>query len=132
MKRLFWISVGAAAAVLVIRKAGDLIERHTPPGVAHAAGVVSGLSGVLRTARTEFTAGFAEREAELRHDLLGDVDLDEARTRTDAWRAGRGDSTRRRPSRGSPRTAGGVGRHPDDSAELAQDDDDGDLGYSFY
>lgn len=121
MKRLFWFGVGAVATVVVLRKVRGLIDEHTPPGVAQAAGVVSGLGGALRTARSEFAAGLAEREAELRHDLLGDVDLDEARTRADAGRSGR--HPKRAPSR--------PGRHTD-PGEIAQDPSDGELGYSFY
>lgn len=134
MRRLFWIGVGAAATVVVIRKVRGLVDEHTPPGVAQATGVVKQVSGALRSARSEFSAGLAEREAELRHDLLGDVDLDEARTRTDEWRADRrqkaGRTTRRRG--GSP--SGSEGRPPGrnaDDAELAQDPSDGELGYSF-
>ena len=137
MKRLFWIGVGAAAAVVVIRRSRDLVEAHTPPGVVQAVGIVGGLGGAIRSARAEFTAGLAEREADLRHGLLGDVDLDEARTRTDAWRADRADragsTSPGRASSGSRRR----GRHSDPRTQdqpQAQDpsDDDGDLGYSFY
>lgn len=132
MKRLFWIGVGAAAAVVAIRKVGDLVDRHTPPGVAQAVGVIGGLRGALRAARSEFTAGLAERETELRHDLLGDVDLDEARTRTDAWRAERREArAQHRPSGRGPRR----GRHADALTEGAAEDpgdDDGELGYSFF
>jgi hypothetical protein len=120
VKRLFWIGVGAVATVVVIRKVGALIDNHTPPGVAQAVGVVTGLRGALRAARTEFSAGLSERETELRHELLGDVDLDEARTRTE---------TRRAQRTAAPRT----GRHADDlTGNVVQDADDGELGYSFY
>lgn len=142
MKRLFWIAVGAVATVVVIRKTGDLVERHTPPGVTRAAGVVAGCGAALRSARAEFTAGLAEREAELRHDLLGDVDLDEARTRTEARRARRAGASRAphagtpgapHASSGSPADAA-TGRAPDSDAasDVAQDPDDDDLGYSFF
>ncbi|HEY8717561.1 hypothetical protein [Pengzhenrongella sp.] len=126
MKRLFWIGIGAVATVIVIRKSSALIEAHTPPGVARAAGIVGGLGGALRHARSEFSAGLAEREAELRHDLLGDVDLDEARKRTDEWRAQRAGSSG--PGHRSP---SGTERRRHRGAE-PQDDDDGELGYSFY
>lgn len=138
MKRLFWIGVGAVAAVVVIRKSGDLIERHTPPGVARAAGVVTGCGAALRAARTEFTAGLAEREAELRHDLLGDVDLDEARARTEARRAQRSGARRspQAPSGHPGRAHAANDQAPDGDTEptsdVAQDQDDDDLGYSFF
>ena len=142
MWRLFWIGVGATAAVLVLRKARGLIDTHVPPGVSQAAGVVSGIGGALRSARSEFSAGLAEREAELRHDLLGDVDVEAARTRTQDWRAERSERSERSEHRGrSPRggaSSSGTdrgGRHADPDAEpapQAQDADDGDLGYSFF
>jgi hypothetical protein len=135
MRRLFWIGVGAVAAVVVIRKAKGLIDEHTPPGVAQAAGVVSGLGGALRSARKEFSAGLAEREAELRSDLLGDVDLDEARTRTDEWRAERRErgETRTRPWAARSDAKDRRGRHSGAASEdIAQDPGDGELGYSFY
>lgn len=141
MKRLFWIGVGAAATVVVIRKVNGLVDAHTPPGVAQAAGVVSGLGAALRSARTEFSAGLAEREAELRQDLLGDVDLDVARERAESWRADRG--TRSGSSSGRSRKAssgtsrpgrhtGEVSTRPAAAGEIAQDPSDGELGYSFY
>jgi len=138
MKRLFWVGVGAVAAVVAIRKAGGLIERHTPPGVARAAGVVTGCGAALRSARAEFTAGLAEREAELRHDLLGDVDLDEARVRTAARRAQRAGTSHRpahasaRPDDGDPTSDQAHARDADPTADVAQDPDDDDLGYSFF
>ncbi|MGV8968030.1 MAG: hypothetical protein ACOH2F_17355 [Cellulomonas sp.] len=147
MKRLFWIGVGAAATVVVIRKVRGLVDAHTPPGVAQAAGVVSGLAGAVRSARSEFSAGLAEREAELRHDLLGDVDLDVARERADSWRADRHqrrESGRDRSWPASSDAQSRPGRHtgagptgeittrPAASGELAQDPSDGELGYSFY
>jgi hypothetical protein len=135
MRRLFWIGVGAAAAVVVIRKAGALIESHTPAGVAQAAGAVTVVRKAVRTAREEFTAGLAEREADLRCGLLGDADLDQARSRADTWRANRAD---RDPAGTAPtgRGQGRRGRHSGPGADTAQaqdpSDDDGDLGYSFY
>ena len=133
MRRLFWIGVGAAAAVVVIRKAGALIESHTPAGVAQAAGAVTVLRNAVRTAREEFTAGLTEREGDLRRGLLGDADLDQARSRADAWRAERAD---RNPAGTAPAGRGRRGRHSGPGADTAQaqdpSDDDGDLGYSFY
>ncbi|RYV52862.1 hypothetical protein [Pengzhenrongella frigida] len=136
MRRLFWIGVGAVATVVVIRKVRSLVDEHVPAGVTQAAGVVGGLSGALRSARSEFSAGLAEREAELRRDLLGDVDLDAARSRTESWRAERHAKRATSPDRTASSSessdrAGRPGRHADDS-ELAQDPSDGELGYSFF
>ena len=144
MKRLFWIGVGAVATVVVLRKVRGVIDEHVPPGVAQAAGVVSGLGGALRSARREFSAGLAEREAELRHDLLGDVDLDAARSRTDSWRADRHQQRGKSRGRSWPASSDAKtrpGRHTGaqpgsesgaETGELAQDPSDGELGYSFY
>ena len=136
MKRLFWIAVGAVATAVVIRKTGDLIERHTPPGVTRAAGVVTGCGAALRTARAEFSAGLAEREAELRHDLLGDVDLDEARTRTDARRAQRAGTSRTSHASSDRPVDAATDQAPQGDAsttsDVAQDPDDDELGYSFF
>lgn len=125
MSRLFWVAVGAAATVIAIRKSRTVIEAHTPPGVAQAAGVVTGLGGALKAARSEFSAGLAERESELRRGLLGDADVDAARARTDAWRAERAD---RKGRHADPDDV--PGRTPS-TAPRAEDPDDGDLGYSF-
>ncbi|QTE28019.1 hypothetical protein [Pengzhenrongella sicca] len=139
MSRLFWIGVGAAAAVVAARKSRALVEAHTPPGVAQAAGVVSGLGGALRSARAEFSASLAEREGELRHGLLGDADLDAARARTDAWRADRADRSDRTDRAGRTTRSDRAGRHADPAATRpasteprAEDPSDGELGYSFF
>ena len=139
MKRLFWVGVGAAITVVVIRRSRAFVDAHTPDGVTQAVGVARGLGSAVREARSEFTTGRAEREAELRAGLLGDVDLDAARTRTDAWRAERAEA-KSGPSREGRRRASSSGtdrggRHADPDAEpapQAQDADDGDLGYSFF
>lgn len=133
MKRLFWIGVGAAAAVVTIRRSRDLIDSRTPPGVKQAAGVVVGLGGALRAARSEFSAGLAEREAELRHALLGDADIDAARERTSTRRAERSE---RKGRHADPATDLTSAPAPDPTAKptaapRAEDPDDGDLGYSF-
>ncbi|MEO7943654.1 MAG: hypothetical protein ABIR34_09665 [Marmoricola sp.] len=131
MKRLFWIGIGAVATVIVIRKSSALIEAHTPPGVVRAAGIVGGLGAALRSARSEFSAGLAERESELREDLLGDVDLDKARVRTDEWRARRAGEKRAGAQKAGDHSPSGSARRRHTDAE-PQDDDDGELGYSFY
>ncbi|ACQ80268.1 hypothetical protein Bcav_2013 [Beutenbergia cavernae DSM 12333] len=74
MRRIFWIGVGAAAAVLVVRqlaqaraKADAAAEAFTPAGFADL--VARGVD-TLRDVGTEIAAAMREHEAELRADLL--------------------------------------------------------------
>ena len=113
MKRLVWIAVGAVAAVVVIRKGAALSERYLPAGARDAVGTVGRVASAAHTARTEFVAGIAEREEELRRDLIGDVDVE-------ALRSGRNRSRSRDRSRAARAT------------EDPEDDGDGGLPYSFY
>ncbi len=111
----------------------------------------SRLPTLARRAVDELRAGTAEREAELRTDLLAGADLPHARARVDAWRAeraARADGAERaeRPDRPAPDDATGgptaparpgsaaaAGRRRGrGGAHRAEDPDDGDLGYSFY
>ncbi len=101
MSRLLWVAVGATAAVAGARRLGLLDGVTGAPSTgahgAHAGGrPASGAAGTAaRAARTafragattagavrslsdvrrEFLAGMAEREQQLRHDLVGDVDV---------------------------------------------------------
>jgi hypothetical protein len=108
MSRLLWVGVGAAAAVAGARRLG-LLDSLTgaPEAGAHSAGSAGAASTAARAARTafragattagavrnlsdarrEFSAGMAEREAQLRHDLVGDVDVDAIRTERAAHKA---------------------------------------------
>jgi hypothetical protein len=110
MSRLLWVGVGAAAAVAGAKRLGLLDSlTGTPEGAhgAHSAGAAGAASTAARAARTafragattagavrnlsdarrEFLAGMAEREAQLRQDLVGDVDVDAIRTERAAHRA---------------------------------------------
>lgn len=123
MKRLFWIAIGAAVTVVVIRKGAALSERYLPAGARGAAGTLGRVTTAARTVKTEFLAGLAEREAELRHDLIGDVDVEalrseRARDRADALRAGR-------------TTRAGRG-WADGATEDPEDDGDDGVPYSFF
>jgi hypothetical protein len=108
MSRLLWVGVGAAAAVAGAKRLG-LLDSLTgaPDGGAHSAGSAGAASTAARAARTafragattagavrnlsdarrEFSAGMAEREAQLRHDLVGDVDVDAIRAERAAHQA---------------------------------------------
>lgn len=148
MRRLFWVAVGAAVAVAGARKLGLLDAaddgRHSRPNPARAAfraaGTAAGAVRSLSDARRELRDGMAERAEQLRHDLVGEVDV----------AALRADRSARRAAAGPPGTAGAVppAWHRDPEAREASraarsragwadeptddpEDDDGDLPYSF-
>jgi hypothetical protein len=123
MKRLVWIAIGAAATVVVIRKGASLSERYLPAGARDAAGTLGRVATAARTAKTEFLTGLAEREDELRHDLIGDVDVEALRSERVRDRAGRAHEPRaRRAGRG----------WADGPTEDPEDDGDDGLPYSFF
>jgi len=123
MRRLVWIAIGAAVTVVVIRKGAELSERYLPAGARDAAGTVGRVAGAARTLKTEFLAGISEREAELRHDLIGDVDVE----------ALRAERVRGRADRTSAPRATRAGRGwADGPTEDPEDDGDDGLPYSFF
>ena len=166
MSRLLWVAVGAAAAVAGAKRLGLLDDLAGAQG-AHAQGAGGGTAttaaravrtafragtttaGAVRSlsdARREFRAGMAEREAQLRHDLVGDVDVDAIRTERAARRsaahaadaadadpagtvppAWHGDPEAREAARSARARRGWADAPTDDPA-----DDDGDVPYSFY
>lgn len=123
MKRLFWIAIGAAVTVVVIRKGAALTERYVPAGARDAAGTLGRVATAARTAKSEFLAGLAEREDELRHDLIGDVDVEALRSERARDRAGHAHAPR------AARTGRGWADGPTEDPE---DDGDDDLPYSFF
>jgi len=152
MRRLFWVGVGAATTVAALRKARELTETHVPAGARSALGAVSGLASLAQTVRTEFSAGMAQREAELRADLLAGADPVRSRQAVDAWRAQRagdsdatghdgvvaGDDGPHRRGDAAPGTRPGTARPGSAAAargtgaHRAEDPDDGAAGYSFF
>lgn len=149
MRRLFWVALGAAVAVAGARKLGLLDapsadgrgSRPTPTQAAfRAAGTAAGAVRSLSDARRELRDGMAEREEQLRHDLVGDVDVDALRAERSA----------RRATAAPPDTSGAVppAWHRDPEAREATraararerwageptddpEDGDGDVPYSF-
>ncbi|GCE77360.1 hypothetical protein [Cellulomonas biazotea] len=125
MRRLVWVGVGVVVTVVVIRQGRRVVEAYLPPGATDVVEGVGRFRGALATARREFAAGLAEREQQLRHELVGDVDVDALRAqrpqRVDdlrrAWDARRGG-----PGRDVPREWG---------AGPTEDPDDDD-GYAFF
>lgn len=106
MRRLFWIGLGAAAAVVVVVQGRKVLRRLTLEGVAEQVEEqVTDLVGRARAAASTFAEARREREAELTEALLGERDVAEARRVRAEHRARR--------------------------AEPDQDDEDV-LGYSFF
>jgi hypothetical protein len=79
MRRLVWVGVGVVATVLVVRKGRALLDAYVPAGTTDAVQGVGRVMTAVRTAQHEFRAGMAEREQQLRHDLVGDVDVEALR-----------------------------------------------------
>lgn len=124
MRRIVWIGVGVVATVVVIRKGRALLDAYAPRGTADAVAGAGRLAVALAGARRDFVDAVAEREAQLRHDLVGDVDVDELASQ----RAARTDELRRSwQSRGGrhaepprvPADWAGPTEDPDDDAEAA-------------
>ncbi|WP_258723198.1 hypothetical protein [Cellulomonas sp. NS3] len=124
MRRLFWVAVGATVTLVAVRRARDVATGYLPAGTGEALGVVDQVTTAARTARAEFLAGLTEREEQLKHDLVGDVDVDVDALRDE--RARRRETENAAPG-ASPRRA--AHRRP---ATEDPDDADGDLPYSFY
>ncbi len=75
MGRLFWIALGAAAGVYAVRKVTQTAHTYTPQGLSEGLSAsVSNLADGLREFADAVREGAAEREAELRSALTGDVD----------------------------------------------------------
>ena len=121
MRRLVWIGVGVVVTVVVIRKGRAVIETYVPAGATDAVSSAARFGSALRTVRHEFSAGMAERERQLRHDLVGEADIDALR----AERPERVADLRRTVSRKPPRPA-------DPDALGPTEDPDDDDGYTFF
>lgn len=73
MRRLFWMGVGAAGAVVLARRAKAAVRRFTPEGVAEQASDAGRrVTDALRDAVTDFRTARAERETELVTALLAE------------------------------------------------------------
>ena len=70
MRRLFWIALGAAVGVLVVRKATQALHKLTPAGMAEGvAGAGGRAQGALADFGSTVSMHAADREAELRSAL---------------------------------------------------------------
>ncbi|WP_034608741.1 hypothetical protein [Cellulomonas sp. URHD0024] len=121
MRRLVWIGVGVVVTVVVIRKGRAVLDAYVPAGATDAVSSAARFGSALRTVRSEFVAGMSERERQLRHDLVGDVDVDAIRAeRPDRVADLRGSWSSRRPAAG------------DTAAPGPTEDPDDDDGYTFF
>ncbi|MBO0900383.1 hypothetical protein J1G42_18365 [Cellulomonas sp. zg-ZUI222] len=87
MRRLFWVGVGAALTVVVVRQGRRLVTHYAPAGSTEAVAGAVRVGQALRAAREDFRSGVAEREAELLEALVGDVDVDTVRSNAPRHRA---------------------------------------------
>jgi len=123
MRRLFWVGVGVAVTVVVIRKGRQLAEEYLPAGTTEVVDGATRLTRGWNTARAEFHAGMSEREQQLMHDLVGDADVDDLR----AHRGQHVDDLRRRfrpddaaiPKPKIPASWAGPTEDPDDDGDAA-------------
>jgi hypothetical protein len=119
MRRLVWIGVGVVVTVVVIRKGRAIIDAYVPAGATDVVGTAARFGSALRTVRSEFAAGMAEREQQLRHDLVGDADIDAIRAQ--------------RPERVADlRRTWSSSHKPDPDALGPTEDPDDDDGYTFF
>ncbi len=69
-RRLFYITLGAVAGVLVVRKLSAAAQKLTPAGMQQSiGGGLGNLADAIRDFGAEVRAGMAEREEELRSTL---------------------------------------------------------------
>ena len=116
-RRLTWVVVGAVVTVIAIRKGRSVVETYLPAGTTDALDGVQRVSHAVTTLKSEFLAGMAEREQQLRHDLVGDVDVEALRAE--------------RPERVDQLRKAWSSRRGDDWAGPTEDPDDDD-GYTFF
>ena len=119
MRRLFWVGVGVAVTIVVIRKGRAIASEYLPAGATDVVDGATRLSRGWNTARAEFSAGFSERARDLMHGVVGDADVDELR----AQRPQHVDDLRRRfrptDSPKVPASWAGPTEDPDDDGDAA-------------
>lgn len=71
MRRLFWLTMGATAGVLIVRQLSKAARTMTPEGAADkATNAANNLADAVRVFAEDVKAGMADRDHELR-DALG-------------------------------------------------------------
>jgi len=75
IRRVFWIALGAAVGVLVVRKAGQVAQQYTPQGIAgNLGGGLASLGEGFREFADAVRESASEREEVLRAAVTGDLD----------------------------------------------------------
>jgi Family of unknown function (DUF6167) len=70
VKRLFWFTLGAGAAVFVVAKARGYLKQATPQAIStRVASSAAAITDSVRDFTDRARAAMAEREAELRETL---------------------------------------------------------------
>jgi hypothetical protein len=68
MRRLFWLGIGVAVGVIVVRKATRTAQAYTPAGIASSlTESAGGLVESLRNFVEDVRVGMAEREQEIHY-----------------------------------------------------------------
>ncbi|GEL93643.1 hypothetical protein [Cellulomonas composti] len=119
MRRLFWIGVGVAVTVVVIRKGRQIAEEYLPAGTTDVVDGASRVTHAFTSARREFLAGMSERETELRAALVGDVDVEEVRANREQHVADLRDGLSRARAPRVPADWAGPLEDPDDDGEAS-------------
>jgi hypothetical protein len=117
-RRLTWLAVGVVVTVVVIRKGRAVVDTYLPAGTTDAIDGAQRVSRAVATLKTDFLAAMAQREQELRHDLVGDVDVEALRAE--------------RPERTANLRRAWSSRRGDDWSSGPTEDPDDDDGYTFY
>lgn len=73
--KLFWVALGAAVGVVVVRRVTRTAQQYTPQGIAGSVGEgLSSLGDGLREFADAVRASAAEREEVLRAAVTGEID----------------------------------------------------------
>ncbi|MFG1871160.1 hypothetical protein [Micromonospora arborensis] len=78
MRRLFWLGIGVAVGVVVVRKATRTAQAYTPAGIAST--VTQSAGGLLESLRSfveDVRVGMAEREQEIHQAFAQGVAFDD-------------------------------------------------------
>ncbi|MBO3085535.1 hypothetical protein [Cellulomonas fengjieae] len=117
-RRLTWLAIGVGLTVVAVRKGRSLADTYLPAGATDTIDGVQRVSHAVVTLRTQFATAMAEREQQLRHDLVGDVDVDELRAQ--------------RPERVADLRRSWDSRHAGAGRVGPTEDPDDDDGYTFF
>ncbi|PYC74069.1 hypothetical protein C7C45_05865 [Micromonospora arborensis] len=78
MRRLFWLGIGVAVGVVVVRKATRTAQAYTPAGIAST--VTQSAGGLLESLRSfveDVRVGMADREQEIHQAFAQGVAFDD-------------------------------------------------------